>query len=58
MLDNEVVEIGRVTSTDQHEAKFQTSSSTLPCLNQTGESFLLKFEVGLDWLKLDVLSNP
>ena len=58
MLDNEVVEIGRVTSTDQHEAKFQTSRGTLTCLNQTGESFLLKFEVGLDWLKLDVLSNP
>ena len=58
VLDNEVVEIGRVTSTDQHEAKFQTSTSTLPCLNQTGESFLLKFEVGLDWLKQDGLSNP
>ena len=25
VLDNEVVDIGRVTSTDQHEAKFQTS---------------------------------
>ena len=58
MLDNEVVDIGRVTSTDQHEAKFQISRGILTCLNQTGESFLLKFEVGLDWLKLDVLPNP
>ena len=32
MLDNEEVEIGRVTSTDQHEAKFQTSRGTLTCL--------------------------
>ena len=57
-LGKEVVDFGRVTSTDQHEAKFQTSTGTLPSLNQTGESFLLKFEVGLDWLKQDGLSNP
>ena len=36
-LGKEVVDIGRVTSTDQHEAKFQTSTGTLPSL--IGSSF-------------------
>ena len=30
----------------QHEAQDQTSRGTLPSLNQTGEGFLLKFDLG------------
>ena len=40
-LDNEVVEIGRVTSTDHNGAKFQTSRGDLPCLVD-GEESLMK----------------
>ena len=38
----------------QHEGQDQTSRGTLPSLIQTGEGFLLKFELGLSlsWLTL------
>ena len=41
----------------QHEGQDQTSRGTLPSLIQTGESFLLKFELclGLSWLTLPCL---
>ena len=41
----------------QHEGQDQTSRGTLPSLIQTGEGFLLKFELclGLSWLTLPCL---
>ena len=46
-LDKEVVEIGRITSTDQHEAKFQTSRE--PPLSESDRGDF-PLEVGLGWL--------
>ena len=37
----------------QHEGQDQTSRGTLPSLIQTGEGFLLKFELGLDLFWFD-----